>query len=507
MNLGPRLALLTTLMMAATLGLSAWSFTRFRRADLEQDLKQSAGQVARALQVALEPLDADGVQARLTERRGALAAAISPFTLDLIWTGPDRPENGGWSQLVEAAQIEHKPIGSFFAPAGRAPFFAMAVPLSDAPRSEAGRVRAVLGFRRSTSAIDAAVWASLKKALPWLVGGLAAFGIAMLMLLRSGVVRPLRRLNEAIEGVAQGDLSRALLPQRDDEIGILAGRFNAMTESLREARAERERATTARSALEARLRHSEKLATMGQMAAQIAHELGTPLGVIGGRARALDKRASDPAEVAKNAEIIVGQVDRITRIIRQMLSFSRKSRPALTEVDVPAAVKEALGFVDESVMRQSVTTEVRIAPDVGPIPGDPAEIQQVCLNLLNNALQAMPGGGVLEVTVETVSRRKEGLALAPPLPFLMLEVADTGPGVPPEDRDRVFEAFFTTKDLGQGTGLGLAVSQGIVKDHDGWMEVGDRPQGGAAFRVFLPLSSDPTSTTPLAPRDVMSNDP
>ncbi len=506
MKLGPRLALITTLLMAATLGLSAWSFTRFRRSDLQSDLSQTAHQVGKALQAGLEPLLAPNAKEHLEARRAVLASAISPFQLDLIWTGPERPADQGWSQLVEAVQIDQKPVGLFFAPENRPEFFAMAVPVRDGPKSELGRVVAVVGFRRSTQDIDAAVLQSFKKALPWLLGGVTAFGAVMLLLFRSGVEKPLRRLNEAIEGVAQGDLSRALLPQHDDEIGVLAARFNAMTESLREARAEQERATGARSALETRLRHSEKLATMGQMAAQIAHELGTPLNVIGGRARALEKKANDPAEVRKNGEIIATQVDRITRIIRQMLTFSRKSRPTLSQVDVAQVVAEALEFVEEISGRQRVATQLHVETGVEPIPGDPAEIQQVCLNLLNNALFAMPEGGQLNVTVSRVIRRKEGLDLSPPAAFLMLEVADSGPGVPPENRELVFEPFFTTKDTGQGTGLGLAVSQGIVKDHDGWMEVGDRPQGGAVFRVFLPVVSDPSGVTTLAPSASIGKD-
>ena len=132
---------------------------------------------------------------------------------------------------------------------------------------------------------------------------------------------------------------------------------------------------------------------------------------------------------------------------------------------------------------------VHAPADLQPIPGDRDEIQQVCLNLIMNAIQAMKEGGKLTVDLEQVVRRKEGLALSPPSPFLMLQVSDTGPGIPVADRERIFEAFFTTKEAGQGSGLGLAVSKGIIKDHEGWIEVGDAPQGGAVLRVFLPLAN------------------
>jgi signal transduction histidine kinase len=299
----------------------------------------------------------------------------------------------------------------------------------------------------------------------------------------------LRRLIDAIDAVSKGDLTRALLPEKDDEIGSLAARFNAMTNYLREAREEQARANTARLGLETRLRHSEKLATMGQMAAEIAHEVGTPLNVIGGRARAMARRSQDPAEVVKNAAIIGGQVERITKILRQVLDFSRKSRPTLTEVDVHRVVGEALEFVDEYLRRQRIVAVVQAPTDLPPIPGDPGEIQQVCLNLVMNAIHAMPAGGRMIITLAAVSRRKEGLALSAPSPYLMMEVSDTGGGVPFADREKIFEAFFTTKDTGEGTGLGLAVAKGIVKDHDGFIEVDDRPEGGAVFRVFLPVAT------------------
>jgi signal transduction histidine kinase len=252
-------------------------------------------------------------------------------------------------------------------------------------------------------------------------------------------------------------------------------------------------------ATEAHLRRAEKLATIGQMAAEIAHEVGTPLNVIGGRARSLARKAAEPTEIQKNAEIISTQVDRITRIIHQVLDASRKSRPTASEFDAAKTVKETLEFVEESLRQHAIEVELRIEPELRPIPGDPEEIQQVCLNLIMNSIQAMPKGGKLIINLEYVIRRKEGLDLAPPSPYLMLEFGDTGPGVPAADRARIFDAFFTTKDSGEGSGLGLAVSNGIVKDHDGWMEVGDRAEGGAVFRVFLPLPTEQASSQRAKP--------
>jgi signal transduction histidine kinase len=488
MKLGPRIAIVTTLLTAGVFGVTATAVLHIRRLDLERDLDRQARAVAEALAAGLEPLE-PGLAKEVLGRRVAWAEQQQgSFKLEILLAGSLRTDDPAWTVLIEEARSADGPASRFFV---QRPVYAMAIPLHNAmPAEPARQVVAYLGLKRDTSYIGDEVVHTAWRILPLLLSGVLAFGAVMYLILISGVVTPLRRLIDAIDAVAKGDLSRALLPAKDDEIGSLAARFNAMTNYLREARDKEARANAARLSLETRLRHSEKLATMGQMAAEIAHEVGTPLNVIGGRARSLTRRSQDAAEVQKNAEIITAQVERITRIIRQVLDFSRKNRPTLTHVDVHRVVAEALEFVDELLRRQRIEPTVAAPRDLPRIPGDPGEIQQVCLNLVMNAVHAMPSGGRLTIALDHVIRRKEGLALSAPAPYLMMEVGDTGTGVPSADRDKIFEAFFTTKDNGEGTGLGLAVAKGIVKDHDGWIEVGDRPERGAVFRVFLPVSTE-----------------
>jgi signal transduction histidine kinase len=495
-KLGPRIALATTLLMAGLFTLTATVLLSIRRVDLERDLARHAVEIADALSAGLEPLDPSTGMALLQQRVEWTRQRQGSFKLEILIGGPIP---GGrlsetWATLIETAEAAGQPVGRFFV---QGALYAMAIPLHSAmPGAPTRQVAAYVGLVRDSSYIDQEVAQTAWRLLPLLLVGGVAFGALVYLLLASGVVTPLRRLIDAIDAVSKGDLTRALLPEKEDEIGALAGRFNAMTMYLRDARGEEERANTARLALETRLRHSEKLATMGQMAAEIAHEVGTPLNVISGRARSLARRAHEPAEVQKNAEIIGTQVERIARIIRQVLDFSRKSRPTLTQVDVRKVVTEALEFVDELLKRQRIEA-VQTGPlDLPSIPGNPGEIQQVCLNLVMNAVHAMPTGGKLTIHLARVDRRKEGLALAGPAPYLMMEVGDSGAGIPVADRERIFEAFFTTKDTGEGTGLGLAVAKGIVKDHDGWIEVDDRPAQGAVFRVFLPVTTEATDDAP-----------
>jgi signal transduction histidine kinase len=508
MKLGTRVTVVTTLLVAPVLGASGFAALQLRRSDLEQDLDRQAAEVAETLRGALEPVSGDiEVQSRLlTERAWMSRERDDAFKLEVLRVG-DRWQTSdqSWRVLAQAAEIEDGPVGRLLEAPGREPAYAMAVPLQDTagmslPQHHPGRrPKAMIGMRRDARYIKDAVAMAGGRIFSLFLGALVFVVIGVELAMRTVVALPLRRLLEGIDAVGKGDLSRVILADRDDEIGTLAGRFNAMTGSLRDAHEESERGTQARLSLETRLRQSEKLATIGQMAAEIAHEVGTPLNVIGGRARALGKnragKSSDPGEVARNAGIITGEVERITKIIRQVLDFSRQRGPTITSVHLGSVVAEALGFLREIIDRQGIRTDVRVLPSPPEVPGDPDQIQQVCLNLLMNAIHAMPSGGTLRITAEKVTRRKEGLDLAAPASYAMLEIVDSGSGIPEADRAKIFEPFFTTKDDGQGTGLGLAVSRGIVKDHDGWIELDSPPEGGAVFRVFLPCAASAASAS------------
>ena len=319
-----------------------------------------------------------------------------------------------------------------------------------------------------------------------LVAGLATIAVGYLAL--NLMSRPVAKLLQGIDDVAKGDLSHALLSERDDEIGALATRFNEMTFSLRESRAEGQRQNQAKLELEQRLAQTEKLATIGQLAAEIAHEVGTPLGVIGGRARATQKKSTDREAVEKNAEIIAEQTARITKIIQRLLDFARRKVGHTENVGVSLnelclTTMELLGGQFASAKIRTTLARAEGLPAVG---GDPDRLQQVLLNLLLNAMQAMPDGGVLRVETSAVTRQRPGLELAPEQAYVKVEVTDSGTGIPEDLRDKIFEPFFTTREGKGGTGLGLAVVSGIVKEHDGWIEVADAARGGTTFRVFLP---------------------
>ncbi len=322
-----------------------------------------------------------------------------------------------------------------------------------------------------------------------IAGGLMALFVLIIALYANrSMGQPIARLMDGMDAVIRGDLTHTIPLDRNDEIGRIAYRFNEMTARLRAAQDEIRSSAAAKLSLEGSLRRSEKLATIGQLSAEIAHEVGTPLNVIGGRARTLTRKADQPAVVRKNAEIIATQVTRITKIIQQVLDLARAPAQKRESVDLLKVVDDALAFLEYQLAQAEVDITRHYPEEALCVEADPDGMQQIVLNLLLNALQAMPTGGQLIVRAEHTHRRKGGLDLAPPQNYAALDVQDSGVGIPEENRGKVFDPFFSTKAKGEGTGLGLTVVHGIVKAHDGWIDVSSPDEGGTTFSVFLPLA-------------------
>jgi signal transduction histidine kinase len=320
-----------------------------------------------------------------------------------------------------------------------------------------------------------------------LVGLIALVTTLVVGLLASRLVsRPITKLLRGIDDVAKGDLSHVILSERDDEIGQIATRFNEMTFSLRESRGETLRQNEAKLALEQRLGQTEKLATIGQLAAEIAHEVGTPLNVIAGRARSIQKKHGEPGAVEKNAEIIAEQTARITRIIQRLLDFTRRKVGAggKAEVNLNEIALTTMELLSSQFSAAKVKTRLERSEGLPRIAGDADRLQQVMINLLLNAVQAMPDGGALAVETRSVRRTRPGLEAEQA--FVCFSVKDTGVGIPDDIKDKIFDPFYTTKEGRGGTGLGLAVCSGIVKEHDGWIDVESAEPAGTIFRVYLP---------------------
>lgn len=318
--------------------------------------------------------------------------------------------------------------------------------------------------------------------------------------LSQNIARPISRLRAISQAVAGGDLEQTSGLHRADEIGELATAFDAMTLRLRERTAEAARlyAETVQrnkelAAINARLQstqrqlvQSEKLAAIGQLTAGIVHDVRNPLAIIKGLAEiALEDYQLDP-KLREHIATIRDSAARANRIVGDLLKFARQSSAEMQFQDLKATVEAALRLTS-FLTRQAHVKVVADLPDEPVwVMYDAQQIEQVLINLIQNAIQAMPNRGTLHVNL---SQTDAAVAVA---------VQDTGLGIPPENLNRIFDPFFTTKPPGEGTGLGLSVSYGIVRDHQGEIQVESTVGEGSTFTVLLPVKQVVSDAPPGA---------
>jgi PAS domain S-box-containing protein len=251
---------------------------------------------------------------------------------------------------------------------------------------------------------------------------------------------------------------------------------------------DRVQAEEERRQLEERMRRTQRLESMGVLAGGIAHDFNNILSSISGFTELVAEATEPGTEVHDNLRYVIAAAGRAKDLVAQILAFSRQAGATQQTVNFDLIVKEALALARASVP-STIAFNVHIDKGVSAVVGDPTQLHQVILNLVTNAAQAMEGGtGELTVALAEVSIGPEDLAATglPPGEYLRLDVSDTGPGVPPEIRERIFDPFFTTKSQGQGTGLGLAMVHGIVSSHGGAVTLDSTPGEGSTFTVYLP---------------------
>lgn len=344
------------------------------------------------------------------------------------------------------------------------------------------------------------------------VGDVAVFVALGAHQLKRVVAGPLARTVEATSAIAAGDLSRRVPDASTRELATLAASINRMTDHLLAEQVQRIRA--------------EKLAGIGRLAAGVAHEIGNPLGAIIGYAHLLRGRSAGDPRAAEVLDGLERESARIDRIVRGLLDYARPRGETGTRVDVNDTVRSATGLLRDQGVFRRIDLSLLLDRDTPVIRGERHDLEQMLVNLLLNAADAMDRSGRLAVVTHRVTRaalaesiiRREGdspetiVARTPsprvqhwvdttqPAEVLKIVVADSGPGIAEDDAERVFDPFFTTKAPGQGTGLGLAIVARVVDDLRGTIWVQRAREGGAAFHVLLPLAA--ATPTPAAAADI-----
>jgi two-component system NtrC family sensor kinase len=301
-------------------------------------------------------------------------------------------------------------------------------------------------------------------------GILASIGVSYVI--SRNITVPVKKLATASKELANGNLEIKVEKTSDDELGELADSFNTMAFALRE-RDERLKEFTRKKFME-----SERLALVGQLAANVAHELNNPLqGIVTYSHLLLEKDICDQP-TTQNIQKIVTQANRCRDIIRGLLDFSRQRKPDKTLSDINSILTEGISLVENQALFQNVQISMNLDQNLPKVVIDPSQIVRVFINLIVNAAEAMDGNGKLTITSLTDAHKG----------CIEVDVADTGSGIPAENYDKIFDPFFTTKETGHGVGLGLAISYGIIKEHKGSISVESKVGKGTTFTVRLPIA-------------------
>ena len=294
---------------------------------------------------------------------------------------------------------------------------------------------------------------------------------------------PLQRLTDGMKQIRDGNFSPLSLINHQDEIGVLLKTFNTMAAELANARQKLKEEAQSRRQVQTALQEADKLITIGQLSAGLAHEIGSPLQVLKGRADYLLLCADQPEDVIRHVRILALQTERITRIVQQLLEFTRRRPPHFTRIDLCEPVNAVLNLLEYEAYKKQVELRFEASKNLPLIVADSDGIQQIVLNLITNALAATGAGGRIVVAVEPYPARSETAEA------IELTVRDDGCGMSEETLKHLFDPFFTTRQEQGGVGLGLAVARSIVTAHRGSIKAESAPGQGSTFTIILPVEN------------------
>ena len=387
----------------------------------------------------------------------AAVGAVNPAAekQDVAGRAADGERSGGYEE------IQGQEVYSYFEP------------LTDS----SGRISGLLQVTRRGSDFQEDIGRLRLQAFSFMGGAGVVITGLLLFGHREAIGKHLASLAGSMARIESGERDHRASGEGPKEVRSLSNAFNTMLNSIEAAEREIAERRSDQARLEGELRHAEKLAAIGRLSAGVAHELGTPLSVIDGKAQRALRHADSDSRQERSLQQIRDEVSRMEHIVRQLLEFGRSSNRQFRWTRIGDLVGAALTALEDRFLEHGVAVIVR-----GETPGadfrvDPVRIEQVLVNLLRNAVQA----GATELTLDWGNDDST----------VWLQVDDNGPGVAEDIRERLFEPFFTTKSVGEGTGLGLAVVHGIVTEHGGTIGVDASAAGGASFRLTLPRHGNP----------------
>jgi two-component system, NtrC family, sensor kinase len=496
---------------------------RLINSEIEQNAVRTASQLARELSRRDAPVEPATIQMWL---RRSMESESYVARIDVYHLSGDNltrfvTTSGSGSQPVavdEAAAIRGSLVLRIPLYQERENFLKVIVPFADA-----------MGIKSCITLIaslrEAALVGRIHSEIAYLLvpGAVLLTMVLLHFLFTRLLIRRFERLIDSMDAASRGNLRIRAPVEHEDEIGIIARRYNEMMEQIELASRERDRlleeqktfnvqlrervqeATSEVSAAneslrqvnedlldtQRRLTRAERAAVVGQMAATFAHEIGSPLSAISTHLELTLEDAAISDDTRRRLKLIQEQVSRITGFVEELLSETRASVQARSPVQLNQLLQQLLLFLEQHLARQQVKVGTHFSPDLPEIEGNPQQLQQVFLNLLNNACDAMPDGGTVLVETNSYSDQTGR--------FVVASVKDNGTGIAEEKQGQIFEPFFSTKDLHRGTGLGLSIAAKIIRQHQGTIELHSAPGAGTTFTIRFRISAPVSPLSEGAP--------
>jgi signal transduction histidine kinase len=482
--MGLRLRVILILTIPALLVTGAYGVLRVRQetAQLLREDEQNLALTGRAVQIAVENAmrdrkipDIHRLLVAMVEQQDAIDRirlfddALKPVLVSHTLAIGEAVPAGLLRQVMDTGMAES------FVQQGKPSFLFYLAPL----RGRNGAVEGSIEVVRLAAAADRRFNAAVIDILLRLSALLVVLVVVTLVALQLQVLRPLAQLTEGIQRLGQGRPGPALPVRRRDELGRVAEAFNEMSSRLA---AETERAVE----MEHQLRRAATLAVAGKLTSALAHEVGTPLNIISGRAEFVLKSLPVDSPSRTDVQTIIDQIDRISRIINSLLDTVRPQRPELRPVSAASVLEPLMPLLRHTARARGIALHgLNGENDLPPILADAGQFQQLMINLTLNALDATPAEGHVEI--EATEEPRDGRR------GVVVAVKDSGAGIPVDIRPRIFDPFFTTKPLRQGTGLGLSICRDIVRAHGGTIAVESEEGRGTVFTVWMPAATEATS--------------
>lgn len=481
-SLKSKIIISVSAILAVIIGTGTWINIGYQRAQMESALEDNVLIISNTIEKSLANAMLDGKSKEVQHILEAVGTYHNIRELKIFSpNGVILKSSKPWliGRKVDAATQKWFLEGEFKRPIKRRDegVFSVLFPIANTEQcvhchGSAAKLNGILAVDVSMVQTQEKVGELSKTMILWAFGITATLALLLGLFLTRFVTDPIRDLIATMERAERGLEARVQVRSADD-IGRLGEAFNSLLSKLERARRRVERYHYEQ------MKRADRLASIGEMAAGIAHEIKNPLAGIAGVIQVLKKDLAAGEPKRAILDEVLSQVERMDKAVRNLLSFARPPEPKMTLVDINELIGKLIDFLSPQFDKHGITAERRLTAGLPRLVLDPDLMQQALLNISLNAIKAMPEGGKFSVETRT-EEREGGIPGAIKIIF-----TDTGQGITPDNLDRIFSPFFTTRQ--QGTGLGLAITQRIVEQHKGELDVASDPGKGATFTIILPL--------------------